>query len=143
VALATVDDVEQRLGRPLTQTETTRAEGLLPEASALVIGYLGCDPTDTSVAPPVVPEGVVIVVSRLVARVLERDGAAPDSLGAESVTNTVGPFGRTLNFGSGTTSGGPWIAGSDKTALRPYMCGGGFVSIGISSGRTGRYRRES
>lgn len=138
--LAAVSDVEARLGRPLTATEATRADGLLPEASALVVGHLGGDPTDTSVDPPVVPDTVTIVVSRMVARIVEREATQTgDTHGAESVTNTVGPFGRTLNFGQGTTSGGPWLTKADKIMLRGE--GGGVTSIGVSSGRTGRYRR--
>lgn len=141
MVLAAASDVVERLGRPLTATEATRADGLLAEASALVVGHLGGDPTDTSVDPPVVPDGVVIVVSRMVARVLEREGAAAETHGAESVTTTTGPFGRTLNFGAGTTSGGPWLAASDKVILKPHRAGGGFASVGMTSGRTGRYRR--
>lgn len=143
MALATVDDVAARLGRAPTATEAARAEGLLAEASALVVGHLGFDPTDTSVTPPLVPEAVAVVVSRMVARVLERAAVDAETHGAEAVTNTTGPFGQTLRFGAGTTTGGPWLAASDKVMLKPYRGGGGFGSIGISSGRTGRYRRAT
>lgn len=137
MALATVDDVVARLERALTTAETARADGLLEEASALVIGHLGCDPTDTSVDPPVVPGTVVLVVSRMVARLFEREAAAQVSAGAESVTEQTGPFGRTLRYGSGTTSGTPWLAKGDKVMLRPWV----NVTLGLSSGRTGSYRR--
>jgi hypothetical protein len=40
-ALATIQDVETRLGRSLSETETTRAEALLDDASALVVSYTG------------------------------------------------------------------------------------------------------
>ena len=139
--LATPADVEARLARPLTTAEAVRVDGLLPEASALVVGYLGCDPTDPA-ADPTVPAAVTLVVSRMVARVLDREATAGEALGAESVTETAGPFGRTLNFGAGAASsvGGPWLAATDKITLKPYRCGGGVVSIGVTSGRTGRYR---
>lgn len=39
--LATIEDVEARLGRSLTETETTRVEALLSDASSLVVGYTG------------------------------------------------------------------------------------------------------
>lgn len=40
-ALATTTDVETRLGRSLTESETAKAEALLDDASALVVGYTG------------------------------------------------------------------------------------------------------
>lgn len=138
MALATVADVVDRLGRDLTTAETSRVDGLLEEASALVIGHLGYDPTDTSVDPPVVPGPVTLVVSRMVARLFEREAAAQVSVGAESVTEQTGPFGRTLRYGVGTTSGNPWLVRGDKVILRPYA----NVTLGISSGRTGSYRRQ-
>lgn len=39
--LATVTDLEARLGRPLTPTETARAAALLADASALITNYTG------------------------------------------------------------------------------------------------------
>jgi hypothetical protein len=139
VALAAAGDVEARLGRALTAAEQTRADGLLKEASALVIGFLGCDPTDTSVEPATVPDPVTIVTSRMVARVFQQD-AQEVPLGSDATTQQVGPFARTTRFAAGSTSGAPWLGASDKTILKPYRCG--FVSLGISTSRTGRYRRD-
>jgi len=141
MALATPDDVATRLGRELTAAEAERAGGLLDEASALVIGYLGCDPTDTSVEPPTVPSAVTIVVSRMVARVLEQT-AAGVTTGSESTSEGLGPFSNTVRFAAGSTSGAPWLTKVDKVSLRAYRCDGGFTSIAISAGTTGRYRRE-
>lgn len=132
-ALATAGDVEARLGRQLTELELARTGGLLEEAGALVLAYLGVE-----VAPVPVPDAVRVVTSRMVARVLERDatpGAVPD---ARSVTDQAGPFGRTVTFSSGTTSGGPWLAAADKVMLRSHKSG--MTTAAISSGRTGRYR---
>lgn len=141
MALATAADVVARLGRPLTVAETAKVDGLLEEASALVIGYLGCDPTDTSVEPPTVPAAVAIAVSRMVARVFEQTAAA-GTTGSEVTTNTTGPFSQTLRFPAGSTSGAPWLTKADKLTLRPFLCNGGFTSLAISAGTTGRYRRE-
>ena len=135
MALATQADVVVRLARSLTELEILKAEALLPEASALVRAYLGGDPTVVDV----VPEDVVIVVSRMVARVIERD--ASSTSGAEAVTNQTGPFGQTLRFGAGTASGGPWLTAVDKTILAAFRVGGGFVSLDIASDHTGDYRR--
>lgn len=141
MALATNADVEERLGRPLTTAEASKVAGLLEEASALVIGYLGCDPTDTSVEPPTVPAAVAIVVSRIVARVFEQTASA-GATGSEATTNTTGPFSQTVRFAAGSTSGAPWLTKADKLTLRPFRCDGGFTSLAISAGTTGRYRRE-
>jgi len=141
MALATAADVGDRLGRSLTAAETAKVDGLLEEASALVIGYLGCDPTDTSVEPPTVPAAVAIVVSRIVARVFEQTASAAE-FGSEATTDSTGPFSTTVRYGAGTTSGAPWLTKADKLTLRPFRCDGGFTSLAISAGTTGRYRRE-
>ena len=135
MALATVVDVATRLARSMTEAEATKAEGLLDEASALARAWLKSDPT----VEGVVPDDVAIVVSRMVARVLDRD--ATSASGAEAVTNQVGPFGQTLRFGSGTASGGPWLASGDKTILAGFRVNGGFVGLDIASDHTGLYRR--
>lgn len=130
--LATQADVAERLGSALTQAQLTRVDGLLAEASDLVVGHLGEDPT----VDGVVPAEVARVVSRMVARVLEQDVSHP---GVESMTDSAGPFAQTRRFTPGATAGGPWLAASDKVALRPFRSG--MASIPISSGRTGQYRR--
>lgn len=141
MALATAADVGDRLGRSLTAAETAKVDGLLEEASALVIGFLGCDPTDTSVEPPTVPAAVAIVVSRIVARVFEQTASTAE-FGSEATTDSTGPFSTTVRYGAGTTSGAPWLTKADKLTLRPFRCDGGFTSLAISAGTTGRYRRE-
>lgn len=141
MALATAADVVARLGRALTTAEEGKVGGLLEEASALVIGYLVCDPTDTSVEPPEVPTAVAIVVSRMVARVLQQT-ASVEEFGSEATTDSTGPFSTTVRYGAGTTSGAPWLTKVDKLTLRSFRCDGGFTSVAISAGTTGRYRRE-
>lgn len=135
-ALATVDDVEARLGRSLTPEETARTDpGLLEEASALVVGYLGCDPA----SPGPVPSGVRVVTSRMVARVLQQEGGSTSSggtpVGAEQVTRSMGPFSETYGFGSsGAGSGAPWLGTADKQALKPYRCDGKAFAIDTAPG---------
>lgn len=145
MALATAEDVEGALGRALTESETQRSESLLDEASDLVIGYLGCDPTgDPILDEDGEPTGVNEIpgaVSRVVARMVSRVLSLDTPTGSEGTTETVGPFSKTVRFSAGTTSGAPWLAGSDKITLRPFRCGGGMVPVGLSSRQTGRYRR--
>lgn len=115
MALATTADVETRLGRPLSPEETAKAEGLLAEASDLVIGHLRADPTDSE---GVVPPHVVRVVSRMAARVLEQDASTGGVFGATTMTDQIGDFTQSRSFPQGTTSGGPWLSKADKVALR-------------------------
>lgn len=131
-SLAIQEDVVDRLGRPLTTEEATRVDALIREASALVIGYLGGDPTPADM--PIAPDSVVIVVSRMVARLIQQQTSV---VGAESQSQTSGPFQFTTNYTPGSTSGGPWLAAQDKIMLRPYRVGGGVGSLNAASFQTG------
>ena len=72
--VATTSDVEKRLGRELDEDETLVVDGLLEEAEVLIEGYLGHIPSP-------VPRRIVVVASRMVARVLEQpDAEAFDAL---------------------------------------------------------------
>ncbi len=109
--LASLSDVEARLKDPDGEFDEQRALGLLEEASALVMSYLGV------VSDPV-PDVVRIVVSRMVARVLEAPVA---SHGAETVSYTAGPFAANMSFSQGSSGGAPWLTVSDKTMLGPFV----------------------
>ena len=130
-ALATSDDVETRLGRILTDDESAKVDGLLAEATALVVGHLGCDPTDvTDPETPAIPAEVTLVVSRIVARVLEQSMAQePGAFGATSMTDQIGDFSQSRSYPAGSTSGGPWLSRSDKVTLKAYRCSGGTFSV--------------
>lgn len=108
--LASSQDVVDRLGRPLTTDEASRAEGLLAEASALVEGWLG------SVADPV-PGAVSIVVSRMVARTLTASTPLP---GLADQNMAAGPFEVRNRFTPEAASGGVWLSRQDKITLRPF-----------------------
>ncbi|QDF19740.1 head-to-tail adaptor [Mycobacterium phage LilSpotty] len=108
--LASSQDVVDRLGRPLTTDEASRAEGLLAEASALVEGWLG------SVADPV-PDAVSIVVSRMVARALTASTPVP---GLSDQNMSAGPFEVRNRFTPEASSGGVWLTRQDKIMLRPF-----------------------
>lgn len=114
--LATQAEVEARLGRELSETETNRLEGLLEEASALVEGYLGVVYTDE------VPSVVVVVVSKLVARAFTASTVeGPSSLQA-------GPF--SVTYRDNTSL---WLSKGEKLMLRNI--GGGFTSVPLKSER--------
>jgi hypothetical protein len=107
--LATPDDVEARLGRPLAADEYTRVEGLLDEATVLVTEWLGTTPDPA-------PDAVIIAVSRMAARALS-NSAEP---GVTSVQASAGPFAHAHTYSHGAASGGVWLARQDKTMLRRY-----------------------
>lgn len=134
-AFADQTDVEAALGRDLTTAEEATVETLLEEATDLLIGYLGCTPDP-------VPEAVMRVCARMVARVFAQAASVEAPvIGASQMQQTAGPFSRSTSFGSGSTTGAPWLAASDKITLRPYRCGGGFKAIAVESVQSGGYRR--
>ena len=124
MVLASSEDVEARLGRPLTTDETARVDGLLEEASVMVEGWLRC-------LPDPIPDAVEIVVSRMVARVFAAavDGPEP---GLSTVQATMGPFLVNRGYSSDATSGGVWLTKQDKSTLRPFGCRGRAGNVGTS-----------
>lgn len=134
--LATQADVEAALGRSLTMEESARADFLLRRASAMVIAYLGCDPTDADTGD--VPPDVVDTVALMVARVYIRAGQASGVMdGATQIQQGVGPFTLGGTFSNGNNSTAPWFEAGDKLALRPYRCGAGLVSVDLATPNTG------
>lgn len=112
--LATATDVEKRLRRLLEADEIEDAPGLIEEASVLVEGWCRREFVDP------VPPSVVVVVSRMVARVL---GTKDAPVGVESTQTSAGSFQLTRKFSDGATSGGPWLAKADRQALARYRRG--------------------
>lgn len=117
MGLATPEDVESALRRTLTDEELSSVEGLIEEASDLVLGYL-ChyvlpDPVDP------VPAPIVRAVATMVAAVLTKPvttaadyGTSGYNIARESMTVAVG-------VESATTTG-PWLTSSLKQRLDPY-----------------------
>ena len=114
IPLATSADVVTRLGRALTTTEVTKATGLLDEASVKVLAHLG--KAETYYDALTIPATVVIVTSRMVARVLEQgdSGVVP---GTQQAGTTTGPFGSQTTFVAGSSNGSPWMTRSDRADL--------------------------
>jgi hypothetical protein len=111
MALAAYYDVENALGRSLTESEEVIT--LLEDASDLVIGYLG------GVAPNPVPPAVARVVGTMVAAVLTKPAVSTADYGAsgynsqrEAAVVRVGQ--------ESATSTGPWLTASLKQRLQPY-----------------------
>lgn len=134
MAVATADDVEQRLRRSLTASELPYVLDLIDEAEVLALGHLGI-----ALAPDPVPHALTVVVSRMVARVLAQ--APASQTGATTVQTTTGPFTQGLTFQPGTTTGGPWLAAADRVALRALRSP--VASLAVASSQTGRYRRAA
>lgn len=120
-ALASAEDVQARLGRPLTSDESGRTPALLDEASASVRAFMRCTPDP-------VPTDVVVVVSRMVARVFGQPavGVLPNQ---EQFAQSAGPYSRSGTFTEGSTSGSPWLTKDDKRILRAFGCGGRVMSF--------------
>lgn len=117
--LATVEDVEKRLDAELDADARTRVEALLEEATVLVEGYLGT-------VPDPVPRAVRVVVSRMVAQVIQ----SPDTgFYTENESFTAGPFSKTIQFANGGNGGAPWLSSTAKTTLRRFRSGGGLYTL--------------
>lgn len=148
MAFATIDDVETALGRPLTDEEKQRARSSIEEASVLIIGYLGCDPTirDDSVQPPTetVPDAARLVAARMVARLIEQQGASGPNVpvGASSYSTSTGPFGQTVQVHSGSNTGGPWLAAVDKVMLKPLKCDATAFAVDTAPRAAGMHSPE-
>lgn len=119
MALATVADVEARLGRPLTVAEETRLPSLLDDASAVVIGY-----TRQDFEPNPYPSAVVGVVAKMVARSYGRSGAVGGEFAEQQ---NAGPF--AVRYSSASSEADVWLTAADKLALRPHRLGGGLSSV--------------
>lgn len=119
-----MSDVRVRLGRELSSAETYRATGLLPEAEALVRGYLGAAYPDGPL-----PSVIRIVESRMVKRVLE----SPNVEGVASQQGSWGPYQSTTTVTPEAAQASPWLSKSDRlmlASLRPNC-----VSVGLVSDR--------
>lgn len=132
MAFATAADVVQALRRALTATESTYVTTAIAEAEDLILGYLGCDPTDET-ATPTVPASVTRVTARMVARVFDQDDGR--AIGLTQSQQTAGPFSNGASYIAGSTTGSPWLAATDKVTLRPYRCNGGMRSMAFTTER--------
>lgn len=116
MALADLIDVENHLGRDLTDAEHDRAAVLLVRAEAVVMGFLGC-----VTEPDPVPAGLTSTVAAITARAF----ASGAPVGAQSVSVDDG----SVSYYPDAASGGIWLTKVDKMALRPFRCGGGLTSV--------------
>lgn len=122
MALATRADVEAALRRSLQPDEDV--DGLLEEASDLVVGYLHPCPI-----PDPTPPAISRVVASMVAAAISRTPGLP----VAATNATAGPYG--LAFAAESTSLGPYFTNALKQRLRPYRCGNGMVSVQLASER--------
>lgn len=121
--LASREDVASRLGRAVDESETTRVDGLLEEASSEVLEF--CRRTEF-IAP--VPDAVRLVVSRMVARSME---APQGVVGRESTTNEAIGFSQTHRTSADASSGGVWMTKADRRKLRRYSLAYGAFSVDL------------
>lgn len=115
-------DVVDRLRRNLTTDEVSWLAATVDEASALIEGYLGV----TYAVGDDVPEAVIVVTSRVVARILTMAASGLPSQ-MDSVTRGMGSFSATTQFTADATSGGPWLTKSDRMTLAQFRLGGAMT----------------
>lgn len=110
MSLASDSDVENALGRSLTESEDVST--LLEEASDLVAGYLGYTPDP-------VPSPVARVVATMVAAVLTKPATTTADYGAAGYNVARESAAVKIGVESATTTG-PWLTASLKMRLKPY-----------------------
>ena len=119
--LAELSDVEARLGEEIPEENRDKVLNLLEEASVLVEGYLRRSFED-------VTRPVAVVVSRMVARVLQAPAA---SFAVETLSQSAGAFSQSQKFTTGASGGSPWLTAADKTVLSRFRKRRGFYSISM------------
>jgi len=110
MSLASASDVENALGRSLTESEDVST--LLEEASDLVVGYLGFTPDP-------VPSPVARVVATMVAAVVTKPATNTADYGVNGYNVIKEGLSVKVGTESATTTG-PWLTASLKMRLRPY-----------------------
>lgn len=119
MALATEVDVENALGRSLTESEDVTT--LLEEASDLVVGYLRHEPDP-------VPDPVARAVATMVAAVLTKPAVTTADYDAGGYNISREAAAVRVAVESATTSG-PWLTQSLKRRLSMYRRLGGINMI--------------
>ena len=113
----------KRLGRLLSTDESVRVNGLIDEASVLVIAYLGRSwPWLEDV-----PESVRIVCSRMVARCFATGSGSMDP-GLQSYSSAFGPMSVTSKFADGVVHGQPYLSSVDRQGLFPLAVARGITN---------------
>lgn len=118
MALASLDDVEARLGHAPTVEESVVA-ALLDEASDLAAAFMRC-------VPDPVPGEVSRVVARMVVRVLSMGDSVPFGVTQAARNQTAGQVtvSATQMFSAESTQRSPWLTATDKMVLRQFGCVG-------------------
>lgn len=122
MALATLTDVENALGRELADGEDVST--LIEEASDLVISYLGHDVSDTAVPGP-----IARAVATMVAAVITKPAVTTADYAATGYNTAREQTAIRVGIESATTTG-PWLTASLKMRLRPYRTAAFSVQLG-------------
>lgn len=110
----TVDDVQDRLRRELTDDERVYFDAIVQEASDVVEGCLGFS-YDIGAE---IPSAVISVTSRIAARVYGRSSTAQE--GADSRSAGMGQLSFTTHYSADSLTAGPWLSKTDRETLKRY-----------------------
>lgn len=123
MALASEDDVENALGRPLALGEDVST--LLEEASDQVIGYLRYEPDP-------VPPAVARVVATMVVAVLTKPATPAADYGTPSGYNVARETMPVKVGVESATTTGPWLTAALKMRLKPFRTAKSFGVFSIN-----------
>jgi hypothetical protein len=118
---ATIDDVTDRLGRDLTEQETTIATWAIATVEDLIAEALGKDSDWADAVDPIPATLSAIVVEKTVGLIVNPTNVASDSetLGAHSYSRT---FPRSADIGI-------FLSRADRARARRAVSGTGLLSI--------------
>lgn len=126
MAFATTDDIAARLGRDLTDAETTMADLLLDGATAVIAEAAGKDDDWAESLDPV-PQVLRFVAVEVVHRTL----CNPQSL--ESASEQLGAYQHSERFRAGAAGGGLALTGTEELLVRRAVWGTTTGSVQVES----------
>jgi hypothetical protein len=130
---ATTTDVEDALGRSLTDEEEAKVTSWLIDAGYLIDGYKGStdglDSAGVALAAAVTARYRQVSVNMAI-----RALSSNIPVGASSGSEIAGPFQQQVTYMAPAAGGGVWLSASDKLMLR-RVGGGSFTSVQLGSER--------
>lgn len=133
-AFATAADIAGRLGRDLTDAETTQVATLLPLATGRIAAAVGQDAAWAADLSPI-PDAIRGVTIEMTVRVLLNPA------GAQSFSETLGQHQYSANFGDGAAVG-LMLSSDERRQVRRAVRGSSFASVTLETPYSGDVEDE-
>lgn len=126
MAFATAEDVAARLGRDLTDAETTQVEALLDSATAIIALYVGKNDDWAAELDPV-PSVIKLVTIEAVLR------AMANPHGHVAVGESLGAYSSNIRYRDGDAGGGLLLTSTEQRLIARAVHGTGTGSVRVDS----------